>query len=116
MNIGLKILGILLLLGGLVVGGLMATSNLASEAQEDYVTTLKDLEKAEKDLELAKGSFDEPEKLKKAESWRKNADAASKAVSTRNRDRIFGLIASFVLIVLGLGLFSGSFLLQRSKQ
>lgn len=116
MKIVLMILGVLLLVGGLAVGALMATSDLAAEAQEDYQMTLKDLDKAEKELELAKGSFDEPEKLKKAELWRKNADAASEAVSTRNRDRIFGFIGSFVLIVLGLGLFGSSFFFHRKKQ
>ncbi len=115
MNIVLKILGVLLLLGGIVVGGLVATSDEAKFADEMNRDNLQQLEKAEKDLQLAKGSYDEPEKLKKAEGWRKTTDLSAKALSDRKRNNLIGFIGSGVLIIFGLGLFGISFVVGKKK-
>lgn len=107
----MRILAVLLLLGGLVVAGLMMTSNLVQRAERDFNDTVDKWEKAETKYEIDKS---EKQKIE-VESWRKNLDSSSKLLSERKRNRTFGVIGGGATAILGIGLFGLSFIFGKKK-
>ncbi len=111
MKILMRILGVLLLLGGLGLVGLMLTDNLVQRQESFYDDTVAKMEKAEKEYRI------EPieEKKKSVESWKKNVDDSGKLLNERKQNRTFGVIGGGVMAILGIAIFGLSFIFGRKK-
>lgn len=109
MKILMRILGVLLLFGGLGLAGLMLTGNLVHRQEVWHNDTTAKLEKAEKDYQI------EPteEKKKSVESWRKNVDESGKLLNERKRNQTFGIIGGGAMGILGIGIFGLSFIFGK---
>jgi hypothetical protein len=112
MKILMRILAVLLLIGGLVIAGLMMTGNLVQRAERDFNDTANKLEIAEKKYEIDRSETQK----KEVEGWRKNMESSANLLSDRKRNRNFGVIGGVVTAILGIGLFGLSFIFGRKRQ
>lgn len=112
MKIVMKILGVLLLVGGLALVGLTVTNDFSVE-ERFYRESSERLEAKEK--KIAQATATEEEK-KEFETARKNNDAAGKMVSDKKQTQTIAFVIGGFLSVLGIALFAGSFIFgNRAK-
>jgi predicted PurR-regulated permease PerM len=111
MKLLLVIAGLLLLLGGLVVVGVVATSNLVSKAEKIYQVD----ETKVNELESEWHKFMRPEAEKALKEATEIEESSRKALEVRKQERMFGLIGGGVASFLGLGLLILGFVVGKKK-
>ncbi len=107
----MRILGILLLLGGLGLVGLFLTGDAVSDA-ERYVSEEKArTEKAKTEMEFSQS----PEAKANYETRKKMLNNNEGLLIERKQNRNFGVIGGVVLSILGIGLFGVSFIFGKKN-
>ena len=111
MKILMRILGVLILLVGLVIGGVGASSDLVKEA-EDFVSQAdKDFKSAEAEMKFSQSS----ESKTSFEAKRQSLNTWEGYLKQRKQSRLIGFVVCGALVVLGIGLFGISFLFGNKR-
>lgn len=111
MKIVLRILGILLLLGGIGIVGVFLSSNVVTDVERDVTQSKERVEKLKKEADFTQS----PEAKKEYEQERKFLNDFEGELSSRKQTRNIGLIGCGLAIILGLGLFGISFIVGKKK-
>ncbi len=106
-----RILGVLLLLGGLALAGLLLTGEAVPDAQKYVTEATQKVKTAEDEVKFSQSS----EAKTNFETARQSLNTFEGLLKERKQSRLIGLVISGLLAVVGIGIFGLSFIFGRKK-